>query len=61
MQKRIDKDKKEIYNGFIRTKQNAKMGSRNFVVDATFLYLVASTLNGIQNAFKWNTVISDFW
>ena len=36
-------------------------GSRNFVVDATFLYLVASTLNGIQNAFKWNTVISDFW
>lgn len=38
-----------------------KVGSRNFVVDATFLYLVASTLNGIQNAFKWNTVISDFW
>lgn len=42
-------------------KKSGKFGSRNFVVDATFLYLVASTLNGIQNAFKWNTVISDFW
>lgn len=41
--------------------KTVNLGSRNFVVDATFLYLVASTLNGIQNAFKWNTVISDFW
>ena len=57
----IEEEDIAFFNLLMLLPREKKLGSRNFVVDATFLYLVASTLNGIQNAFKWNTVISDFW